>query len=78
MKQPELNVISGTMADVSNHWRQTNASLWEGHVVYRELADFPVQMVDPLEELARSVSQLEDMQARMRFMVREIRQMMKV
>ncbi len=77
MKQQETSTPVGKEADDSATVTAAHASFWQGHLVYRELADVPVQVVDPLDELSRSMNQLEDMQARMRFMMREIRMMMK-
>jgi hypothetical protein len=78
MKQQELTLIGGRQSEGPSLWERSDVSAWEGNVVYREMADVPVQIVDPLDELARSVSQLEDMQARLRFMMREIRTAMKI
>ena len=77
MKQ-ELTLIAGNVAETSSLiWENTETS-WDSQLVYREMADVPVQIVDPVEELTRSVAQLEDMQSRLRFMMREIRTMMKI
>ena len=76
MKQ-ELTLIAGNVPETSLLWENAETS-WDSQLVYREMADVPVQIVDPVEELTRSVAQLEDMQARLRFMMREIRGMMKI
>jgi len=71
MKQQNLNLVA--QEQVSAAWNNSDSTSWDSQLVYRELADVPVQMVDPVEELNRSVAALEDLQARMRFMMREIR-----
>jgi hypothetical protein len=77
MKQQELNGKAGSPTEAQVLWKSEQTPAWEGSVVYREMADFPVQLIDPVEELSRSVAELEDLQARLRFMMREIRAMMK-
>lgn len=81
MKQQELTLIAVSTTETSPSWNSPVAEVdqakWESQFVYRELADVPVQVQDPLEDLSRSVNQLQDMQARLRFMMREIRSMMK-
>lgn len=82
MKQQELTLIAVPANEASSSWQspvvEVDQAAWESQFVYRELADVPVQVQDPLEDLGRSVAQLQDLQARMRFMMREIRSMMKV
>lgn len=81
MKQQELTLVATSTAEVSPTWEspvsEVDQAAWESQFVYRELADVPVQVQDPLEDLSRSVNQLQDLQARLRFMMREIRSMMK-
>lgn len=50
-----------------------------GHAgyAYNEMADVPVQWIDPVAEVQKNLAHLEDLQARMRFMMREIRYLMK-
>jgi hypothetical protein len=45
---------------------------------YHEMADIPVRETDLLEQLEANMRQLEDLQDRMKFMMREIRYVMKV
>ena len=45
---------------------------------YHEMADIPLQKVDLIEQLEGHVLHLHDLQARMTFMNREIRYLMKV
>jgi len=47
-------------------------------VIYNELAEIPVQETDVLEQLQANMKQLADLQARMKFMMKEIRYLMKV
>jgi len=47
-------------------------------VAYHELAEFPVQNVDLVDQLERHVSELGNLQARLSFLNREIRYLMKV
>ncbi|MBX2993764.1 MAG: hypothetical protein KF681_03055 [Bdellovibrionaceae bacterium] len=77
MKQ-ELTLIAGLQPTTSALWEsaQTVSSL-ESNLVYREWAEVPVQVVDPVTELSANLAQLQDLQARMRYMMREIRFMMK-
>ncbi len=46
-------------------------------LVYREMAEIPVQIVDPVEEFYRQLESLRDAQARLQFFVREIRSQIK-
>lgn len=78
MKQHELTLIAGAQSETAVIWGGNEEPSWESPFVYREMADIPVQAVDPLEDLSRSVAELENLQARLRFMMREIRSMMKV
>ncbi|MNK07435.1 hypothetical protein D3C87_253490 [compost metagenome] len=65
----------------------TSESLWSPstesheplvHKSYHELADFPVVEVDALSQLQNNIMVLEDLQARLSFMMREVRYLMKV
>ncbi len=55
-----------------------NGSAYPSLYTYHELADFPVQEVDVLQALENNLNQLQDIQNRMQFMMREIRYLMKV
>lgn len=52
--------------------------LWAPTQAYHELADIPVQEIDLLESVEANLAQLEELQARLRFMVREVKYLMKV
>ena len=58
-------------------WDSTSFVSAENQLVYREMDVIPVQVVDPLADLVRNTEQLQDLQARLRFMMREVRSMMK-
>lgn len=58
-------------------WDSTSFVSTENQLVYREMDAVPVQVVDPLVDLVRNTEQLQDLQARLRFMMREVRSMMK-
>jgi hypothetical protein len=45
---------------------------------YHEMAENPVQQTDVLEQLEANMKRLSDLQSRMKFMMREIRYLMKV
>jgi hypothetical protein len=52
--------------------------VYSSQVSYHELADVPVQETDVLEQLQANMKQLADLQGRMKFMMKEIRYLMKV
>jgi hypothetical protein len=45
---------------------------------YNEMADVPVQMIDPIIELEKNLAHLQELQARMKFMMREVRYLIKM
>jgi hypothetical protein len=45
---------------------------------YNEMADFPVQIIDPVAELAKNLAHLQELQARLKFMMREVRYLIKM
>ncbi len=45
---------------------------------YHEMAEVPVTRVSQIEQLRTNIAQLEDINARMKFMTKEIRYLMKV
>ena len=42
------------------------------------MADVTVQMIDPVTEVEKNLAHLQELQARMRFMMREVRYLIKV
>jgi hypothetical protein len=55
-----------------------NEAVYSSQLAYHELADIPVQSTDVVEQLHANLQQLADLQARMKFMMKEIRYLMKV
>lgn len=51
---------------------------WAPTQAYHELADIPVREIDLLESVEANLAQLEELQARLRFMVREVKYLMKI
>ncbi|MEZ0393177.1 MAG: hypothetical protein ACAH59_13230 [Pseudobdellovibrionaceae bacterium] len=51
---------------------------FSSQVSYHEMDEVPVQETDVLEQLQANMRQLADLQARMKFMMKEIRYLMKV
>jgi hypothetical protein len=47
-------------------------------LAYHELASVPVQATDVIDQLHANLQQLADLQSRMKFMMKEIRYLMKV
>lgn len=47
-------------------------------VGYYEMDDVPVREIDVVEELRKNLAQLEDLQGRMKFIMREVRYLMKM
>lgn len=47
-------------------------------MAYNEMADVPVQLVDPVEMVERNLAHLVELQSRMKFMMKEIRYLLKV
>jgi len=45
---------------------------------YHEMADVPVREINLFDQLEQNMAQLEDLQKRMSFMMREIRYLMKL
>lgn len=58
--------------------KSTSSSALLSHVAYNEMADFPVQPTDLLEEVGQNLQHLLDLQLRLRFMTREVRYLLKV
>mgnify|MGYP001195863710 CR=1 FL=1 len=77
MKQ-ELTQIVGHEPKTPTLWEGASApATLESALVYREMDPVHVQVIDPLDQLSANMEKLEDMQARLRYMMREIRAMMK-
>lgn len=51
---------------------------WAPTQAYHELAEIPVREIDLLESVDANLAQLEELQSRLRFMVREVKYLMKI
>ncbi len=71
----DLDLKTLVQSDMSS---ASSESRYSSQLTYHELADVPVQSTDLLEQLEANMKQLEDLQSRMKFMMREIRYVMKV
>jgi len=56
----------------------TIEGVFASELSYHEMAENPVQQTDVLEQLEANMKRLSDLQSRMKFMMREIRYLMKV
>lgn len=78
MKSTQGNTPATVVVNTSlQSWDSSSFVSAENQLVYREMDVVPVQVVDPLADLVRNTEQLQDLQARLRFMMREVRSMMK-
>lgn len=83
MKQDmNVSVSHGVTSNLKTHTVETQArpqakSQWSSTRTYHELADFPVREVDLFDAVEANLAQLEELQARMRFMVREVKYLLK-
>jgi hypothetical protein len=57
--------------------KHEDGPLYSPQLAYHELADVPVQQTDLIEQLNTNLDQLLDLQSRMKFMMKEIRYLMK-
>ena len=71
------NGVTFVNSEESTLVRSESSSAVTGYA-YNELADFPVQMIDPVLEVQKNLAHLEDLQARMKFMMREVRYLLKI
>jgi chaperonin cofactor prefoldin len=73
-EKPELNTnIDTTLSALSK--RSTTVP---SNQSYHEMSDIPVREIDLVEQMENNLQQLQDMQSRLQFMMREIRYVMKV
>ena len=78
MKTAEITpVMKAVSENTQNLMTETSVS-YASELTYNEMADIPVGRTNPLEQLRDNVAALEDLSARMQFMTREIRYLMKV
>lgn len=78
MKQ-ELELVSAvpTVTASSTTSGIEAAAVWAPTQAYHELADVPVREIDLFESIESQLAQIEEMQQRMRFMVREVKYLLK-
>ena len=78
MKTNEMNTqITPVTEPMQIIMAETSVS-YASELTYNEMADIPVSRTNPLEQLRANVAALEDLNARMQFMTKEIRYLMKV
>lgn len=51
---------------------------WTPTATYHELADVPVREIDLIESVEQNLAHVEDLQARLSFMMREVKYLMKL
>ena len=73
---PELNPITNLQTEIAVN--SVSSAVFPMQEAYHELDDVPVRKIDPLEQLERNLENLEITQARLQFVMREIRYLMKV
>lgn len=47
-------------------------------LAYNEMADVPVQWIDPVAQVQKNLAHLQELQARMKFTMREVRYLLKI
>lgn len=77
MKQ-ELMAPTSCSAVVTSPAANTAIDLWTTHQAYHELADIPVREVDLVESVQENLQHLEELQARLGFMMREVKYLLKL
>ncbi len=63
--------------ETTEHEFVSEEASWAPIHAYHEMADVPVKEVDLFESIEHNLATLEDMTARMRFMVREVKYLLK-
>lgn len=48
------------------------------NIAYNEMDDVPVKLIDPVAEVEKNLAHLQELQARMHFIMREVRYLMKI
>jgi hypothetical protein len=69
-------VVGPSSSSVSAGYLQ--AEVHTSHVSYNEMADVTVQYVDPIAEVQKNLAHLQELQDRMKFMMREVRYLLKI
>lgn len=70
--------ISNVIAMTAIPSRATDYVAWTPTAAYHELADVPVREIDLLESVEQNLAHVEELQARLSFMVREVKYLMKL
>jgi hypothetical protein len=78
MRTPGTDLDLKTLVTTELSSSSSSEKLYSSQLSYHEMADIPVRETDLLEQLEANMKQLEDLQSRMKFMMREIRYVMKV
>lgn len=73
----EINVMTEIEHEEHSASYSSQEASWAPIQTYHELADVPVKEIDIFEAIEANLAQLEDLQARMRFMVREVKYLLK-
>ena len=56
----------------------TEFATWAPTAAYHEMAEVPVRKVDLIESVEQNLAHVEDLQARLSFMMREVKYLMKL
>lgn len=75
MQKHNTTQISNERITALSEFLETSTSL---ETVYRELEEIPVQRYDLIDELNVNLRQLEEMQNKLSFVMRDIRSVMKI
>ena len=60
------------------HTDSVVASEHASPLAYNEMADVPVQWIDPVAQVQKNLAHLQELQARMKFTMREVRYLLKI
>jgi hypothetical protein len=75
-QNPELNPVPRPQAEMALN--PASIAAYTSQEAYHELDEVPVRKIDPLEQLERNLEALHSTQARLQFVMREVRYLMKV
>jgi len=78
MMKQDMETTVALIGVTSSLKASTADTAWAPTQAYHEMADIPVREIDLLEAVEANVAHLEELQARLRFMVREVKYLMKV
>lgn len=77
MKNSEVNAQNAVVVEGLSSSDSSSVETAWAHQAYHEMADVPVVQKDGFELLASQLEQLEDLQRRLSFVMREVRYLMK-